>query len=395
MKKHPHLHPEFDEKFRHACDDPQNPGPFPHHKGRPGPLMRRFGRRIHMHKKLTLTVFLVAAVFLIMLISSAIIGIIAFLFSKLGWIAFDGSQGIWNPILFMLPTSIVLGTCIAAVMSRRTMKPFHNFVRATQKVAKGDFDVRIERSGIFEMDIIAHSFNKMVHELSGIETLRSDFVNNFSHEFKTPIVSIRGFAKLLKEGDLDEEEQQEYLDIIISESERLADLATNILNLSKIENIEILAEKELFSLDEQIRRVILLLEPRWSTKELSVSVDLDKIELFSNQNIVQQLWTNLLDNAIKNTDQGGSIAISLTKKDQEALFKIEDNGCGMDEETLAHIFDKFYQGEKSHSSAGNGVGLTLAKKIVELCEGSISVESSLGHGSVFRVTLPLHLPPAE
>lgn len=263
-------------------------------------------------------------------------------------------------------------------------------MKATDKVAKGNFSVRVKGSFVFELDALAVSFNKMVQELKSIETLRSDFVRNFSHEFKTPIVSISGFAKLLQAGDVSDGERQEYLNIIIQESERLVDLSTSILNLSKIENTEIISEKSDYYLDEQIRLAIVMLEPKWSGKNLHVDIQLeDGIEIRGDKNLIQQIWVNLLDNAIKYTNNGGVIKVGLWRSGQKATFRLEDNGCGMSDETMWHMFDKFYQGDTSHSLAGNGLGLTLVKRIIELCEGTIEVQSKLGKGSIFIVQLPL------
>ncbi len=229
----------------------------------------------------------------------------------------------------------------------------------------------------------------MTQELSSIQTFRSDFINNFSHEFKTPIVSIRGFAKLLKEGDLTEEERQEYLDIIISESERLADLSTNVLNLSKYESIEIVSDVKPFRIDEQIRRTLVLLESKWEKKDLDMNVELEEIVYNGNAELLQLIWINLLDNAIKFTKNNGNIQIRLSKWNGGIRFQVQDDGTGMDQQTQAHIFDKFYQADNSHKTNGNGLGLTLVKRIVELCKGRIEVQSEIGNGSVFTVWLPV------
>nr|WP_245645000.1 HAMP domain-containing sensor histidine kinase [Peribacillus loiseleuriae] len=183
----------------------------------------------------------------------------------------------------------------------------------------------------------------MTQELSSIETLRSDFVNNFSHEFKTPIVSIRGFAKLLKDNNLSEEDRRDFLDIIITESERLATLSTNVLTLAKYENLGIIADKAPFRLDEQIRRTIVLMEPKWSAKDITVNLELDKVIYKGNEDLTQHIWLNLFDNAIKFSYQGGLINITLVKVDDEIRFVIQDDGSGMDDHSKVHIFDKFYQ----------------------------------------------------
>jgi len=288
--------------------------------------------------------------------------------------------------LNLVASSVFLGTAIAAFFSKTALKPIHQIIEATRRISVGDFSVQVKRQGIKELDELSVSFNKMTRELSSIEILRNDFVNNFSHEFKTPIVSIRGFAKLLKDGQLSEEEKREYLEIIIAESERLAALSTNILNLSKYEAMEIVAEKSPFPLDEQIRRAILMTEPRWSAKDIEIQVELDDIIFNGDENLMQQIWLNLIDNAIKFSDKGGKIVIQLVSEGAGVRFSVKDEGIGMEE--TKRIFDKFYQADSSHSGAGNGLGLAMVKRIVELCDGAVWVESKAGEGSVFVVELP-------
>lgn len=346
--------------------------------------------RKRLSPKISLAVSLVALVFLVMLLSILSAGLIAYLLIQIGVMDLEGIASPSRAISIMIYISIFLGVVIATLLSRRSVKPIRDMMRATEKVSQGNFSVMVNGSFVLELDALAGSFNKMVQELKGIETLRSDFVRNFSHEFKTPITSISGFARLLQAGDASDEEKQEYLNIIVQESERLAHLSTNILNLSKIESTEIISEKSFYYLDEQIRLAIVMLEPKWSDKNLHVDIRLeDEIEILGDKNLIQQIWVNLLDNAIKYTNNGGEIKVGLWRSGQKATFRLEDNGCGMLDETLRHIFDKFYQGDTSHSLAGNGLGLTLVKRITELCEGSIEVQSELGKGSVFIVKLPL------
>jgi signal transduction histidine kinase len=342
--------------------------------------------------KISLSVSLVAMVFFVMILSILSAGLIAYLLIKIGIMDLEGTASPIRAISIMVYISIFLGVVIATLLSRRSVKPIQDMMKATEKVSEGDFSVVVNGSFVFELDTLAGSFNKMVQELKGIETLRSDFVRNFSHEFKTPITSISGFAKLLQAGDASDEEKQEYLNIIVQESERLVHLSTNVLNLSKIESTEIISEKTIYCLDEQIRLAIVMLEPKWSDKNLHVDISLeDEIEILGERNLIHQIWVNLLDNAIKYTNTSGVIKVGLWRSGQKAIFRLEDNGCGMNDETIRHIFDKFFQGDTSHSLAGNGLGLTLVKKITELCEGTIEVQSELGKGSVFIVKLPLGL----
>ncbi|RXZ77471.1 sensor histidine kinase [Paenibacillaceae bacterium] len=342
-------------------------------------------------QKISLAFSLVALVFVVMVLSIGSAGLLAFLLYRAGLLDMNQPEPI-RGVYVLLYISLFLGVVIAALLSRRSVRPIRDMMEATGKVAKGDFsaEVRAKGSIVFELDALAASFNKMVQELKGIETLRGDFVRNFSHEFKTPIASISGFAKLLKKGGLSEEDKQEYLDSIIQESERLVGLSTSILNLSKVENIEIVSEKSAYRLDEQVRLAILMLEPKWSTRNLNLELDLDEeIEICSNKNLIQQVWINLLDNAIKHSNSGGTLKIGLWQCGGEAVFRLEDQGCGMSKETMRLMFDKFYQGDASRATAGNGLGLTLVKRIVDLCEGSIEVESELNQGSIFTIRLPL------
>lgn len=340
--------------------------------------------------KFSLAFTLVALVFFVMLLSILSAGLIAYILIKLGIMDSGGTPSPKRAISVMVYISIFLGVVIATLLSRRSVKPIRDMMKATEKVAQGDFSVMVYGSFVFELDELAGSFNKMVQELKGIETLRGDFVRNFSHEFKTPITSIRGFARLLQAGDVSDEEKQEFLNIIVQESDRLVQLSTNVLNLSKIESTEIISEKTIYCLDEQIRLVIVMLEPKWSEKNLQFDIRLeDGIRIFGEKNLIHQIWVNLLDNAIKYSDYAGVIKAELFRSGQTAVFRLEDNGCGMNEETIGHIFDKFFQGDTSHSLAGNGLGLTLVRKIIELCEGTIEVQSELGKGSVFIVKLPL------
>lgn len=348
-------------------------------------------------KRLSLTITLVLFVFSVMLTTYFVIGAAAVLLQHLGIISFTGHSDPrptdnpftpWVPLLILFALCILLGTALTAFFSKKMLNPIRQVIAATHEVAGGNFHVQVDLKGISELEELSSSFNKMTHELSSIETLRRDFVNNFSHEFKTPIVSIRGFAKLLKENSLPESDRQEYLEIIITESQRLADLSTNVLNLSKYEHLEIITEKTHFCLDEQIRRTVLLLEPKWSAKNLTLDLDLATVQYFGNEDLLQQIWLNLLDNAIKFTPPEGEIHLTLNPTAKGLEVVVRDSGIGMDAETKLRLFDQFYQGDPSHAKTGNGLGLALVKRILELCEGQISVLSQRGQGSTFTIVLP-------
>lgn len=349
-------------------------------------------KETNLHNRLklrnNLTLMLVSFVFIIMVVSVFFMGIVAFIMTKLNILSFSDEPRFFKLIVALMIMSIFIGTTLAAIFSNKSLKPIRTLISAIHEVANGNFDVRVSLEGPDEVQELVVSFNKMAQELGSIETLRTDFINNFSHEFKTPIVSILGFAKLLKKDSLHKEDYDEYVDIIISESQRLAKLSTSVLNLSKVENQKIISEKSNFPLDEQIRRIILLLESKWSKKAININVELDSVIINGSEELLQQMWINLLDNAIKFTEQNGEINIKLMDVDDAIVYKISDNGCGMNDETKAHLFDKFYQGDKSHSEEGNGLGLALVKRIVELCDGSIKVKSQLGIGTTFKITIP-------
>ena len=292
-------------------------------------------------------------------------------------------------VFSMLTFSAFLGTVIAWFFSKTALRPIRKIIDATHKVASGDFDVRLDIHSIYELEELSNSFNKMTHELASIETLRSDFINNMSHEFKTPIVSIKGFAELLSEGNLSEKEQKEYLEIIITESKRLSLLSTNVLSLAKLETTEIIPESSVFRIDEQLRKAVLQLENIWTEKNITVEIEADTVEYNGDPDLIQQVLLNLTENAIKFTNPGGIIDLRLLSLGDNIYISVKDNGIGMDEQTMLHIFDKFYQGDTSRSKQGNGIGLSIVKRIIDLCGGNIKVISEKGKGSEFTVTLPL------
>ena len=262
------------------------------------------------------------------------------------------------------------------------------FIEATTKLASGDFSARLNMTHPPEYNILSENFNHMAEELAGIEVLRTDFINNFSHEFKTPIVSIKGFAEILKDPTLSQEERDEYLDIVIEESTRLASLATNVLTLSKVEGQAILSHQQHFNLGEQIRQCVLMLDSKLEKKEILLQADIHDDIIFGNKEMLNQVWLNLLDNAIKFTPSQGIIEISTQEKDDQVIVKISDTGCGIDAQALPKIFDKFYQEDRSHATMGNGLGLSIAHEIVTLHKGSIHCASTVFKGTTFTVSLP-------
>ena len=287
---------------------------------------------------------------------------------------------------------IAIGTGISFAMIKIWIGRITRISQAMRSIAKGNFKKRVpvkdETEVITEIGDLERSFNQMAADLESIEMFRNDFINNFSHEFKTPIVSIRGFARQLQSGNLSEEQKKEYIDIIVTESERLATMSQNILLLTKLENQQIVAEKTEFYLDEQIRNCILLLEKSWSEKDIELDLDLDEIKYTFNEEMLSHVWINLISNAIKFTPKGGKITFRLKSGENGKIFEIEDTGEGMSDAVKARIFEKFYQGDSSHATKGNGIGLNIVQRILILAGGAITVESEEGKGSKFTVVLP-------
>jgi signal transduction histidine kinase len=288
-----------------------------------------------------------------------------------------------------LVSSIVIGTVISAIVYHRVLKPIDRLILLTQRIKKGDFSARSDPSqAIGNISELVTSFNSMAEELGSVEMLKSDFINTFSHEFKTPIISIRGFARQLKRTDLSDSEREEYIDIIIHESERLTQMSTNVLLLSRFENEQTIHNTVDFSLDEQLRTCILILEKSWEAKEIVWNLELEKATLHSNPSVIEHIWINLLSNAIKFSPAGSEITVQCSAEEGRVAVTVSDRGEGMTPETLNRIFDKFYQGDASHSGEGNGLGLSIVKRIVTLANGEISVTSTPGQGTAFRVVLP-------
>ena len=295
---------------------------------------------------------------------------------------------------FVVPIAVMPAVAIAITgiiiwLNNESNKMAGKVVEAFDKVSHGQFGYQLEvpKSGQFKS--LFENFNKMSKELSSIQTLKDEFIHDFSHEFKTPIASINGFANLLLEGGLTEEEQRQYLKIIADESARLSTLAENTLTLNRLENQQFLGEVKPYRLDLQIKECVILLEREWTAKDITVSSELAPLEYEGNASLMQQVWLNLIGNAIKFTPSRGEIAVSLAERGGGAEVRVSDNGIGMSKEVAAHVFDKYYQGDASHSTRGNGLGLSIVKRIVTLAGGSVSVESREGEGSTFIVFLPI------
>lgn len=294
------------------------------------------------------------------------------------------------PIILLLLGSILLGTIIALFVGKLMIRPIQNMSDAFDELSKGNFSVKIPTDEkVAEIREMARRFNDMTYDLSHMETLRSDFVANVSHEFKTPIAAIEGYATLLQNPNLTQEKHDHYVEIILDNSRRLSSLSSNILTLSKLENQEMVVNKREFRLDEQIRRVILLLEGKWSDKNIEFDMDLPKQMYYGSEALLAQVWSNILDNAIKHSPAGSVIHVNMQAADKRLTVSVADHGDGMTEEVQRHMFEKFYQGDNSRKAEGNGLGLALVKRIVELSHGDMIVKSAQGQGTTFSVILPL------
>lgn len=287
--------------------------------------------------------------------------------------------------------SLILAYAISFVLGRFIMFPVNKTINAMEQLASGhykerlEFSPRIAKYSIFKD--LSESFNKLANELEHTEVLSNEFVNNFSHEFKTPIVSIAGFTKLLQRDDLSPENRKEYLTIIHEESMRLSDMATNTMNLVKVENQTILTDIKKINISEQIRNSVLLLENKWESKNINLQLKFNEYFVKGNEELLKQIWINLLDNAIKFTPQGMDITISILQDYDFTNIKFTNTGSTIPADKQTHIFDKYYQADESHSSQGNGIGLAIVKRVVELHNGKVTVFSD-DNSTSFTVTLP-------
>ncbi|MGM9643952.1 MAG: ATP-binding protein [Eubacteriales bacterium] len=286
-----------------------------------------------------------------------------------------------------------LCTVIDAVRRKYMVdRPVKKIVRAAEKITEGDFSVRIEPLSSTNradgLDKIVDCFNKMAEELSGVETLRSDFISNVSHEMKTPLSVIGNYAKLMEKDGLGDGERREYARAISDASRRLSDMVTNILKLNRLENQQIYPKKETFDLSEQLRICLLQYENVWESKNIEIETFIeDDVKISADSELLSLVWNNLLSNAFKFTPEGGKVSLCLDSSEHHVTVSVNDTGCGMTAEVGAHIFEKFYQGDTSHATSGNGLGLTLVKRVVDIVGGEISVESTAGVGSTFTVRI--------
>ena len=287
----------------------------------------------------------------------------------------------------------LLFTVIDRIRRKFTVdRPVRRITEAAERMIQGDFDVRIQSVQQFGMDErfneIIDCFNRMAEELSGVETLRTDFIANVSHEMKTPLAVIGNYGKLLQAPDLPDDQRIEYARAVTDGSRRLADLMTNILKLNRLENQQIYPISEEYNLSEQICACLLDYESVWERANIEIETDIaEGATILADADLLALVWSNLFSNAFKFTEPGGKVSVSLTDGDFYVVVRVSDTGCGMTPEVGAHIFEKFYQGDTSHATAGNGLGLALVKRIIDIIGGEISVKSEAGVGSTFTVQL--------
>ncbi|MGI6006773.1 MAG: ATP-binding protein [Ruminococcus sp.] len=341
-------------------------------------------RRKQKNRFLNMRIYLTGYAFLLLCITLVPAAAIGYL---LGLIIGEISYGFL--LLWMLVFSVITGTAFAALFGRKILSPLMKVSEAMGRVTEGDFTVVMnETSRIREVRETCVNFNKMVQALKATEMLQSDFISNVSHEFRTPINAIEGYAMLLQEKQLSVEEQEEYVEKILFNTKRVSELMSNILLLSKVENQMIHMEKSWYRLDEQIRQAIVLLEPKWSKKRINFDVEMEQVNFCGTESLMFHVWMNLLDNGIKFSPEGGTVMIRLNRRNQEICFLIRDEGPGITDDVSKHIFEKFYQADSSHKLEGNGLGLALVKRILNISGGEVRLEKTTEPGACFLVRLP-------
>lgn len=294
---------------------------------------------------------------------------------------------------YLVCTCVLLAVSFGLFWRYVIGKPLRKIAGAARKVAEGDFSVQIEAARKDgrknEIDVLIEDFNKMARELASNEMLKSDFIANVSHEIKAPLSIIQSYTKALKDGDTTPEQQEQYMETIITASKNLNAMITNILKLNKLENQQIFSSSESYQLGEQLRRCALSYMEQWQDKGIEFKIDVEDISVCYDASLLELVWNNLLSNAVKFTGTGGRISLTSQTRDNAVFVTIQDTGCGIDKETQSRIFEKFYQGDTSHTTEGNGLGLALVKKVIEIIGGEISVKSALGKGTAFTLKINL------
>ena len=336
-----------------------------------------------------LKIWFVAGTAVILLVALAIANVLEYTFVRFDLISWgETPTSGWYWVLIFGATSVLIGLFLAFLLGRIIFKPINTIVHGMTKLSEGDFSTRIDLGKYDGMKKLTNSFNSLAQELENTEILRSDFINDFSHELKTPIVSISGLISLMKSDNLSEEKKREYLNVMEEEAARLTQMTSNALYLSKIETQGILTNKKSFNVSEQIRNSLLLLERKWSKKNLSPSLEFEEYIISANEDMLKQVWLNLIDNAIKFSEPEKELKITAEIMFEELFVSIENSGPEIPKSDYEAIFNKFYQCDKSRSTDGNGIGLSIVKHIVNLHGGEIMVNSKNGK-TVFTVSIPI------
>ena len=300
----------------------------------------------------------------------------------------DTVFSLWLPLIIAV-TCNAIGGIGASIYYSHVTKPIRDMVDAMNKIADGNYDVHLSAgANLKELSELTDTLNRMAEQLSGTETMQMDFLNTISHEFKTPVSSILGYARLLQRENLSAAERKEYAGIIMEESRHLSEMTTNILLLTKYENTELVQNSSCYSLDEQVRQCVQQLAPVWLKKNIDMEGDFVPVNYVGNEELMTHIWKNLIQNAIQHTPEGGQIRCATRELKDEVEVIVQDNGEGMSPETQERIFERFYQADSSRGSGGNGLGLSIVKRLVDLNQGTIQVESVLGAGSTFTIRLP-------
>lgn len=344
-------------------------------------------KKSHESSKSLIRLTFIGSTAIILLLGAGIMFTTQYFLIELGLInAEQDSESGAQVFLLFIAASVLIGLILSFLVSKIVLKPVNRLLDGMDKLASGDFKTRVDFR-TRAMDPVKENFNNLASQLEKTEILRSDFINNFSHEFKTPLVSVSGLVRLMKNGNLSKEKQMEYLNIIEEEVGRLAAMTTNVLNLTRLENQSILGEKTTFNVSEQIRTCVLLLQRKWEEKNLELQMDFEEFSLTANEDALKQVWMNLLDNGIKFSDDNGKLQVFIEEMDDDIVVRVSNTGAPIAKGDEERIFQKFYRGENHRFQEGNGIGLSIAKKIVNLHGGEIWAKSQ-GGMTTFAVRLP-------
>ncbi len=349
--------------------------------------MKKTNKQKQIFNHIKFSILVGICTFIMLTLVTCLSTLIYLLIKETGFINNENNNLVWVIVYALVCT--IPGSILSVIIIQGPAKKTLKLLNAMKKIADGDYSVRLSTKSKREATVnIVDMFNHMAEQLGSTEIMSHDFINNFSHEFKTPIASINGFAKLLKNNNLEENEKQDCLDIIISETERLSNLSASILTLSKLERQTIVTDKTDFNLSEQIRLTIATLYPEWAEKKLAVDFSAKEVNINGNYGMLGQVWINLIENAVKFSPENSTISLTLSEKGQkEVIFTITNYGKNISEEKADRIFDKFYQSDISHATMGNGLGLAMAKRIIQLHGGLIELTQNADNLITFTVTL--------